>query len=455
MDDSADIRAASPRPVVPGLVFDNRTPYAALQFDTLDQHGSAFHIFVAKIGYRLSAYGPDGLSILTILDEPAQLNTEDLHVDGDPAASMLEESDLAPFKPRCDVIVNAVAHAPGGIAVAQFSVGLRLDKQGAGEVLIKKDLVVCGKRRFKRKPKITRAAQWPLRILTLGLIHPNAWTLGRPGKLTTLPLRYEYANGGQCRIGQDEVGASRIPARNRLPASGNAAAHEACQGNPIGLGFTRNWYLKALRCKSVQAPQISDATQSISARQFQACANGDAELAPAGMGPVGRAWLPRRALIGHIEEKPDWGSDEVPALPEDFDYGYWNCAPADQQCPYLQGGERITLANLCDAGNPAARADQRGNTVLRFDLPSQAMFILAVNASNQLTVLPLVIDTVVISPETRRVDLVWRGCLAADPSLVEARLMHVAEHAQIDRLKQLIEHQWSGQPGESAALGKG
>ena len=139
-------------------------------------------------------------------------------------------------------------------------------------------------------------------------------------------------------------------------------------------------------------------------------------------------------------------------MPDDFDYGYWNCAPADQQCPFLQGEERVTLTNLCAQDNPAARVDRHGDTVLSFELPRQAMFILAANHSNHLTVVPLLIDTVIISPETRRVDLVWRGCLDAESSLVASRLMHVTEQAQLERLALLVQHQWAEHPLTSPGI---
>ncbi|MYN29379.1 DUF2169 family type VI secretion system accessory protein [Duganella levis] len=416
---------------VPGIVFDNRTPHAAIQFDALDQHGAAFHIFVAKIGYRLGPCGADGKSRLTPCDEAVQLNTEDIHVDGNPAASVLEESDLAPFKPRCDVVVNAVAYAPRGIPITQFAVALRVDRRDAGphdESLIKKQLIVCGQQWFKRSAKLARLWQWPVRVFTLGLVYPPAWYLSSPKKLASLPLRYEFASGGECRI------------------DGDKGLHEACQGNPLGRGFTRSWYLKRLGETALAAPQIFYISQPISARQFQDCAAGNGELQPAGMGPIGRAWMPRRSLIGAIAEKSEWQRNEVPSLPENFDFGYWNCAPFDQQCGYLHGQECLTLTNLCAPDAEAARVDHQGNTVLRFDLPQQAMFVLVADISKRLIVLPLVIDTVIINPQTQRVDLVWRGCLAADGNSVEARLMHIVKSDQIARLDQLIQHQWTDRP---------
>ncbi|WP_295990337.1 DUF2169 domain-containing protein [Rugamonas sp.] len=448
--------APSSRPAVPGILFDNRSPYDALQFDTIDQHSAAFHVFVAKIGYDMGASDAGGVATLAATAAPIKLNVVDKHLDDNPAASVLEESDLAPFKPRCDVIVNAVAYAPKMAAIREFPVRLMVDRSiatptsepGSRAVLIHKTLMVCGERGFKRKAALTRMLQWPLNLLTLGMVRPAAWRLTKPKPLKQLPLRYEYAGGGQCQILHTDAAAKRVPDRERLPGSGIAAdptahpiAHEACQSNPLGRGFARNWYLKAARSVRVAAPQITYVAQPSSARQFRACAQGGAEPAPAGMGAVGRAWLPRRALIGHIEEKSDWIPDDVPQLPANFDYGYWNCAPVDQQCPYLQGEERFILINLCRSDHPACRIDRRGNTVLQFSLLRQAMVILAGNEQQQLIVLPLVIDTVTISPETRRVDIVWRGYLDADAVLTSSRLMHITEPAQLERLALLVQLQ--------------
>ena len=302
---------AASRPTVPSVAFDNRTPYDAVQFDTLDPHGSAFHIFVAKIGYQIASCATDGLARLVELEIPARLHAEDLHADGNPAASVLEEGDFAPFKPHCDVIVNATAHAPRGVAVQAFPVRLHLDRPGHAaqrglgsnmsadrELLIDKKLTVSGERWFKRKVAVVRWLQWSVILLTLGTVRPDSWRLTRSQRLTALPMRYEYACGGECRIDSTDPAAKRVPARYRLQNGGGATdkltravAHEACQTNPIGRGYTRSWYLKAARPKVLAAPQISYAATPISIKQFRQCARGGALAEPAGMGAVGRAWL--------------------------------------------------------------------------------------------------------------------------------------------------------------------
>ena len=454
-----DVSDASDAPTfsVPSLLFDNRTPFAAVQFDTVDQHGTAFHVFVAKIGYAIGACDDHGWARLTPLDEPTQLNAEDLHEGGDSRASVLQESDFAPFKPRCDVIVNGSAHSPGMKPTRAITVRLLLvapTSDGANQrVLIDKSLIACGPRWFIKKPVIQRIAELPLKIASLGLIRPNPWRLSKPTPITHVPLRYEDALGGQCRIDSDSDSAKRIPKKHRLETDANrttvhAVAHEACQSNPVGKGFSRAWYLKATKSKRIPAPQVSMAGKECRATDFAKGAAGAEFTAPAGFGAVGRAWLPRRALVGKIEEKSNWATDEIPRLPLNFDHAYWNCAPADQQCDYLKGSEQFTLMNMCAPDSKSARVDQTGNTVLRFALPTQAMFVLAATHRTTASVLPLCLDTVMIDTDTGRVDLVWRGDLDADGTFSSARLMHLTQAAQIKRMEELAHLQNNQTQGE-------
>ena len=84
-----------------------------------------------------------------------------------------------------------------------------------------------------------------------------------------------------------------------------------------------------------------------------------------GLGAVGRWWvLPRRSKAGSCDEL--WKQTRWPKLPKDFDFGYWNAAPEDQQFDYLQGGEKVMLVNLID---PEHTADKSGS--LWFKLPKQ------------------------------------------------------------------------------------
>ena len=409
---------------IPNLLFDNRTPHAASQFDMVDQFGEAFHVVVARMGYTLGPCGADGLASLLPMARQSPLATQDRHLDGDTQAGTVQESDFAPYKPRCDVIVNGVAHAPRGQAMPQFLVNLKVRSEK--KTLIDKTLQVCGERAFRKKAVLTRLAQGCARIATVGLLRPNPWQLSAPEAFLQLPLHYAYAYGGQCRIEADDC---------------NAAAHDSCQANPLGRGFARHWYLDAKQIDEVPAPRITPPSQPCTATQFWHGAGGKELPAPAGLAVIGRGWLPRRALAGSIVVKDKWDADEVPTLPEDFDFAYWNSTPPDQQCPHLAGLEQFTLTNLCRHDHRSARIDPRGNTVLRFGLPQQVLCLLLADKNDQLLVWRLAIDTVLIDPQASTVELVWRALVPADAGQVASRLLHAMEPAQIARIELLEQAQ--------------
>ena len=409
---------------IPNLLFDNRTPHAASQFDMVDQFGEAFHVVVARMGYTLGPCDADGLASLLPMARQSPLATQDRHLDGDTQAGTVQESDFAPYKPRCDVIVNGVAHAPRGQAMPQFLVNIKVKSEK--KVLIDKTLQVSGERAFRKKAMLTRLAQGCARVATMGLLRPNPWQLSAPVAFLQLPLRYAYAYGGQCRIEADDC---------------NAAAHDSCQANPLGRGFARHWYLDAKQIDEVPAPRITDASLPCTAAQFWQGAGGKELPAPAGLAVIGRGWLPRRALAGSIVVKDQWDADEVPALPEDFDFAYWNSTPPDQQCPHLAGREQFTLTNLCRHDHCSARIDPRGNTVLRFVLPEQVLCLLLADKNDQLLVWRLAIDTVLVDPEAASVELVWRAIVPADAGQVASRLLHLMEPAQIARIELLEQAQ--------------
>ena len=390
----------------------------------VDQFSAAFHVVVARMGYTLGPCGADGVASLLPMARQSPLATQDRHLDGDTQAGTVQESDFAPYKPRCDVIVNGVAHAPRGQAMPQFLVNLKVRSEK--KTLIDKTLQVCGERAFRKKAVLTRLVQGCARIATAGLLRPNPWQLSAPEAFLQLPLRYAYAYGGQCRIEADDC---------------NAAAHDSCQANPLGRGFARHWYLDAKQIDEVPAPRITPPSQPCTATQFWHGAGGKELPAPAGLAAVGRGWLPRRALAGSIVVKDKWDADEVPALPEDFDFAYWNSTPPDQQCPHLAGLEQFTLTNLCRHDHRSARIDPRGNTVLRFALPQQVLCLLLADKNDLLLVWRLAIFTVLIDPQASTVELVWRALVPADAGQVASRLLHLMEPAQIARIELLEQAQ--------------
>jgi len=106
----------------------------------------------------------------------------------------------------------------------------------------------------------------------------------------------------------------------------------------------------------------------------------------------------------------------------------------------------LELTNLCAPDAPGATIDTQGNTLLRLELPSQECFVLVRLQSGGMFTHPMVIDTVIIEPENRRLSLVWRIVLGKDQELpirkLEARMRSFAdrdaERSEVERIKGLL-----------------
>jgi hypothetical protein len=213
---------------------------------------------------------------------------------GEPGFSAtLYESDYAPHKPRCDVLLNGSAYAPRGKAADRVTVSLSVGK-------LRKSFDVVGKR-----------------VWQYGFV---AVTETPPEPFTEMPISYDNAFGGMDRSHED-------PRR-----------HAAFRPNHAGVGFHVNTAKEAIDGKPL--PNTEEHGKPI--RQC------DGNYRPMAYGAVGRAWLPRASYAGTYDEK--WMADVFPFLPADFDERYYQSAPEDQQTDYLQGGEEVELVNLTPDG---------------------------------------------------------------------------------------------------------
>ncbi|MBD2790351.1 DUF2169 domain-containing protein, partial [Xenorhabdus sp. DI] len=111
------------------MEFRNLTPFAVMNYSMLDMEDVEHHVAVMKIGYQLL---PDraGQCTAELLPAPP-LCVQDEYRGAMNASQVLQESDLAPFKPRCDIIVNGTAYAPDGQPCTEMPVSLTVtDRQG-------------------------------------------------------------------------------------------------------------------------------------------------------------------------------------------------------------------------------------------------------------------------------------------------------------------------------------
>jgi len=418
--------------------FVNYTPFPALAYQALDQREQCFHVVALRTTSEIKTYGT-----LQFLPEQAPLAvTDEVHGEMN-KSSVRQESDLAPLKPRCDVIVIGKAYTPAGRPARRFTVGIRINgptqprllpprPQGLNPTMAPSPAAVAAWQRDVIEARANplpgpvildrQLAVYGSRYWEKGSF--NGWSLTIPEPVTSLPLRYEYAYGGECRIDLDDPAAKQVEPKYRLTAGKRRehpdgpekapVAHRACESNPVGMGFAEEWYLKAKKIKRVRAPQIDLPDDPV--REF------GKTYAAQGFGVITKGWLPRRRLCGTIDDAFIKGGKP---LPDDFDFAFWNGAHPDLQVPWLAGNEEITLTNLCPHNMTGATRDKSGNTLLRFSLPCHQPYVLVRYEEGIIMPEPLRLDTLAIEPDERKVSCVYRLRLPAEPTVrvLEARLL--------------------------------
>jgi hypothetical protein len=454
------------------MEFVNHTPFPALAFEGIDQHDQRFHVVVLRQTLDLTEDGP------LYADEQSPLCEEDAFFDVPGRSGVREESDLCQFKPKCDVIVNGTAHAPGGRATARFRVrlvvrkpdgpplplpkrpyGLNplmpasteamrqweqecaavLGRNQSGKTLVDKTLVVTGARFLQRSSFVTSWVARVCRWLTLGSVRPVPWALSAPLPCARVPLRPELAFGGECRVSADSPAARRVPDKHRLSDGVESlVAHSAFSANPVGTGWSESWYLNAADVARMPAPQIEWPNAPFDVALFGQAVSGEAlpkhqQIASFGIRPKGHP--DRASLVGTIDDQfvtsERW-------LPKDFDFAVWNAAPPDQQIEYPNGGELFELTNLFPPDAAGAIVDDDGNSVMRFALPEHSAFVRVRLESGVYFRLPMWLDTVLIDTDRRQLSLVWRRVIGKDREaqvrVLEAGILSVDQRRERDRL---------------------
>jgi hypothetical protein len=111
---------------------------------------------------------------------------------------------------------------------------------------------------------------------------------------------------------------------------------------------------------------------------------------PVGFGPLAPSW-PERAA----RQRP-WRADEP--LPDDFDAGFFNAAPADQQAAFLRGDEAIVLEHL-----------HPDHATLATRLPGLVPRAFVDRHRAGPSPVEMIADTVWIDTDRRKLCVVWRG----------------------------------------------
>jgi hypothetical protein len=208
----------------------NETPFEYLAFESVDPQLSEFWVLVLRGTFRIV---PNATLELAETQHPM---VEGDVFRGEPnASSLLMECDIAPFKKRSDVMVNAIAHAPAGRPSPRWPVRLRVGS-------LDKTLHVTGPRRWIKNGR--------------------GYHLEAPEPCSSVPLDYEHAFGGVFQRASGQL--------------------EVFEQNPVGLGFVPAG--EAPHEETLRAPQIESPDDPIveMGRLHE----------PQGFGPITRSWEP-------------------------------------------------------------------------------------------------------------------------------------------------------------------
>lgn len=341
----------------------NHTAFPALLFDALDQDDAGFSVLAARVSYDINIRAEDGAAWLTFSDPQTPLCMADEHY-GEPARSSVRiESDLSPYKPRLDVVINGTAYAPGDRPASAFGAAVRVYDRASA-------LLVSGPRFWKR-----------------GVV---GWSLTEPAPIGLLDLKYEMASGGLLEVGDKEYAAGP---------------------NNVGRGWYPSEFLREFRGDTLPAPQIETAEQRV---------RGISDVLPAaGFGFIGRGWRGRLEFGGTADAA--WQEERHPLLPRDFRMDFWNGAPTALQFPHPKplSSVPIALQNLV----PAREVPGQG---IYLQVPVESVFALAGLASGVGLTRDLTLDTIVVDMNARKVWCTYRLALSEELELMEVQLRYIA-----------------------------
>ncbi len=419
--------------------FENRTPFLTLLYDVIDESDQECHVLVVRGTFSLIQASPSANKksdatppvnfIVEAAAQQAPIAVIDVYHGELNRSSVKHESDLAPGKPKCDVIIVGSAHSPTGGPVTRVEVGVRIQRTVAippfADVGIRLDhrLIVHGKRAFERRRAI------------LG----GGWRLTEPEPFLSLPLRYEHAFGGELKVYPQEAAASKLRDQDRLsdairarhPEGEHAPiAHTLCMYNPLGVGWLEGWYADAASIDRWAAPQIEAPEGLLTVETFERMVRGEVrsgerpELTPRGMGVIAKPWQPRLPLAGTLDDR--WLAERWPHMPRDYQLGYWNGAHPEMQCAHLFGGEMVELWNLLPPSAQGISLERDGGAVCRFRLPDPVVAARLKQGDKLAWGVP-VIDTLILDLDEMCLSMVWRMRVPIAMGIEAAALVTLGE----------------------------
>ena len=203
----------------------------------------------------------------------------------------------------------------------------------------------------------------------------------RPEPFTCMPISYDCAFGG--------MDINHI----------NEEKHRFFIENIYGQGY--HHYLGASYVNGAPLPNTQELKKPIK--------KPNGKYRPMALGPIARAHPDRAKLAGTYDQH--WQDNVFPFLPADFDYAYCQSAPPDQQMPHPRKKERARLINLTPEGKTEF-------TLPRINLLAWFFLLNGEEIGKQ-----MLMDTIVIEPDQRRVMVTCRASLPLKKNMMEVEMV--------------------------------
>ena len=150
-----------------------------------------------------------------------------------------------------------------------------------------------------------------------------------------------------------------------------------------------------------------------------------------GLGPLGRAWVPRRDWAGTYDQA--WQDTRRPDLPLDFDTRYFQSAAQDQWLSGALAGQPVELINLTAANSVYG-------SELRFTLPALDYVATVTPRRGTRTKVQLRADTLVLEPDAGRFSIIARKQVALIEGLHELEAVEFGHPKDREQLAPAVLH---------------
>lgn len=323
----------------------NRSRLEAEVITALDKGGREYLVIVAKATYCF-----DGSPSPSLAPEQKPVMPNDIFVAEAGTSAPIYESDFAPRKTRCDLLLDATAYTADGREVTELPIGVQIGSYA-------KKLLVVGDRVWRKGAFGVEAT--------------------KPRPFSAMRIHYGRAFGGS-------------PKKKQRSKDGRVE-EDTYWSNPIGTGYAPSSTGDLV--DGMPLPNTEDFTDRVM--------SPSGSYQPLAFGPIGRHWDPRRRYAGTYDAA--WRETTFPFLPDDFDEAFFQAAPPDQQIDFPRGGEPVALHHLVP-----------GRAITTFKLPKPELSVKVLSSSRRGLELIPVVDTLFIEPSAGLLTYVYRCSMALD-----------------------------------------